>query len=187
MNNPIHNLIAMKKTIRNLTCTIAGLAVLGLLLFVAPSARAANASWLGTTDALWSTAGNWSAATPGLGNTATFNGAGNGTNTITVGTISLANITFDTNNAADYTLDATPGAGTITFADGTTTAILMNSAVTANETINSNLTLGTAIAGTTTIQNDSAAGTLTLAGQIKGGTGGGAAAKTVIVLSLIHI
>ena len=116
-----------------------------------------------------------------MGDTATFNNAGNGNTTITVGTISLSNITFDTASVAVYTLGATPGAGTITFADGTTTAVTMNSTVTANEIINANLTLGTAIAGTTTFQNDSTTGLLTLGGNITGGTGGTAAAKTVTI------
>jgi len=184
MKTSLHHLITMKNPIRNLTCTIAGLAVLGLMLFVAPSARAAagNATWSGATDALWSTAGNWSGSLiPGAGNTATFNGAGNSNVGITVGTISLANITFDTINAAAYTLGATPSAGTITFGNGTTTAVTMNSAVAANETINADIFLGTAIASTTTFQNDSTAGTLTLGGTIGGGTGGLAAAKSVII------
>ena len=181
MKTSLHHLITMKNPIRNLTCRIAGLAVLGLML--SPSARAAagNATWSGAADALWSTAGNWSGSLiPGVGNTATFNAA-SGNTTITVGTISLANITFDTINAAAYTLGATPSAGTITFGNGTTTAVTMNSAVAANETINADIFLGTAIASTTTFQNDSTAGTLTLGGTIGGGTGGLAAAKSVII------
>ena len=172
--------LPMKKPLTPLTFRIAGLAALGLMLFVAPTARAADASWLGNTNALWSTAANWSAATPGVGNTATFNAA-SGNTTITVGTISLANITFDTSSAAAYTLGATPSADTITFGNGTTTAVTMNSAVTANQIINAGFTLGNATASTTTFQNDSTAGTLTLGGNITSGTGGTAGAKTVII------
>ena len=148
----------------------------------ASSVWAANATWTGGTDGTWATTTNWNLSlVPGLGNTATFNGTGNGNTGITVGTISLSNITFDTVNAASYTLGATPGTGTITFADGTTTAITRNGTVTANEIINANLTLGTAVASTTTFTNNSTTGLLTLGGSIAGGSGGTAAAKTVII------
>ena len=90
-------------------------ALLVSLFFVLSGvARAVSGTWNGTTDALWSTTTNWSTSpVPGVGNTATFNNAGNGNVGITVGTISLSNITFDTASAAAYTL----GSGTITFAD----------------------------------------------------------------------
>ncbi len=144
-------------------------------LLLGPSVQAARATWTGTTDTAWSTVGNWSGATiPGAGHTATFNNAGNGNVGITVGTISLTNITFDT-AAAAYTL----GSGTITFANSTTTAVTMNSL--ANQTLNANLILGTAIAGNTTFSNNSITGLLTLGGNITGGTTGTAAAKTVTV------
>ena len=168
--------IPMKKIPSSLGSKLALVLVALAVLASVPSALAVSATWNGTTDALWATTTNWSASpVPGTGNTATFNNAGNGNTTITVGTISLSNITFDTINVAAYMLGT--GADTITFADGTTTAVNMNSAVTANETINANITLGTAIASTTTFQNDST-GLLTLGGNI---TGGGAAAKTVTV------
>ena len=165
----------------------------GFLLFLlaaasfcgASSVWAANATWTGGTDGAWATTTNWNVSpVPGLGNTATFNGTGNGNTGITVGTISLSNITFDTANAAAYTLGATPGTGTITFADGTTTAITMNGTVTANEIINANLTLGTAVASTTSFTNNSTTRLLTLGGNIAGGSVGTAAAKTVIFLGV---
>ncbi len=154
------------------------LLVLIAALVLPNAAQAASATWNGTTNALWSTAGNWNTSpVPGVGDTATFNNAGNSNTTLTVGTISLSQVLFNTSSAAAYTL----GSGTITFADGTTTAVLMNSTVTANETISANLTLGTAIASNTTVQNDSTTGLLTVSGNIAGGTGGTAAAKTVTV------
>jgi len=152
--------------------------VLIATLALSNAVQATSATWNGASDTLWSTTGNWSTSpVPGGGDTATFNGAGNGNTTLTVGTISLGQVLFSTSSAAAYTL----GSGTITFADGTTTAVLMNSTVTANETISANLALGTAIASNTTVQNDSTAGLLSLSGNIAGGTGGTAAAKTVTV------
>ena len=150
-------------------------------ILLSPSAHAANAAWLGTSNGTWSTATNWSGSSiPGVGNTATFNGTGSGNTAIDVGTISLANITFDTSSAAAYTLGATPGNGSITFGNGSTTAVTMNSTVTNSEIINANLTLGNGTANTTTFTNNSTTGLLTLGGNITGGTGGTAAAKTVI-------
>ena len=141
-----------------------------------PSAMAVNATWNGATDSLWATTTNWSASpVPGVGDTATFNNAGNGRTTITVGTISLTTALFDTASAAAYTL----GGGTITFANGATTAVSVTSSVTTNQTINANLTLGTGIASNTTFTNASTAGLLTLGGSITGGTGGVAAPKTL--------
>ena len=147
-------------------------------MLASQTARAASATWNGTTGLLWSTSTNWSGSpvtVPGVGDTATFSNAGNGNVGITVGTISLSQVLFDTASAAAYTL----GSGTITFANATTTAVNMTGSVTANEIINANLTLGTAIASTTTFNNDSTSGLLTLGGNITGGSGGTAAAKTV--------
>jgi fibronectin-binding autotransporter adhesin len=155
-------------------------AALAAVLLATPSANAASATWNGTTDSLWSTTTNWSASpVPGVTNTATFNNAGNGNTSITVGTISLTNITFDTASAAAYTLGT--GADTINFATGTTTAVTMNSTVAQNETINANLILGTAVASATTFTNSSTTNLLTLGGNITGGTVGTAAAKTITI------
>jgi autotransporter-associated beta strand protein len=153
-------------------------AALAAVLLATPAAHAASAAWLGTTDSLWSTAGNWSGSTiPGVSNTATFNGTGSGNTAIDVGTISLLNITFDTASAAAYTLGT--GADTITL--GTPSAVTMNSTVVQNETINANLTLGTALASATTFTNNSTTNLLTLGGNITGGTGGTAAAKSITI------
>ena len=152
------------------------LSLAALTLLWVPRAMGVSAIWNGTTDANWATTTNWSATpVPGVGNIATFNNAGNTRTTLTVGTISLGQVLFDTSSAAAYTL----GSGTITFADGTTTAVSMTNTVTANEIINANLTLGTAIASNTTFSNASTTGLLTLGGNISGGTGGTAAAKTL--------
>lgn len=150
-----------------------------LLALILPTARAADATWTGTADSFWSTTANWStSAIPGAGDIATFNNSGNGNTIISLGSISLSGLTFDTSAAAAYTLGT--GADTITFANGTTTAINLTGSVAANETINANLALGTAIASTTTFRNNGT-GLLTLGGTIAGGTGGTAAAKTLII------
>ena len=66
--------------------------------FLAPKASAASATWNGTTDAMWSTLTNWSAnPVPGTGDTATFNGAGNGNTTIDLGGgVTIGTVLFDT-------------------------------------------------------------------------------------------
>ena len=136
------------------------------------------------SDALWSNTANWSVSpVPGLGDTATFNAAaGVGGAVITTGNISLGTLVFDTSSAAAYTIGgASAGTGQITFGDGTTSIVTMNSTVANNQLINANIILGTAIAGTNTITNASTTKTLTIAGSITGGTGGTAAAKTLTI------
>lgn len=144
------------------------------------AAHAADAIWDGDTDTLWATADNWSAEIPGFGHTATFNATSINT-TINIGTISLSKVVFDTDIAAAYTLGLAAETGTITFADGTTTAIDMTNAVVTDQIINANLTLGTAIASNTTFSNASTSGLLTLAGGITGGAVGTADAKTLTI------
>ena len=64
-----------------------------LLNYVAPSA------WTGQTNGLWSVGTNWfSGATPVSGQTAVFNGAGNGNTTINLGNtvVPIGSILFDT-------------------------------------------------------------------------------------------
>lgn len=140
-------------------------------------------TWTGTTDASWATPGNWSSnpAVPGTGDTAVFNGAGNGNTTITVGSIVLSSLKFDTSSAAAYTFDPTVGSGTITFDNsGTAGNIVMNSTVTTNQTINSNIVLGVDTSSQTYLfNNSSTTGTLTIAGSISGG--GLAGNKTLLL------
>src|SRR6478736_7371428 len=59
-----------------------------LLLVGAPAARAASDAWDGSVDGTWATSANWLTdplTVPGTGDTATFNGAGNGNTTINLG------------------------------------------------------------------------------------------------------
>lgn len=96
----------------------------------------ANATWLGTLDAVWSNGGNWTATpVPGAGNTATFNSAGSGNTTITTGNISLLSMLFDTNAAASHTLTG----GTVAL--GASGNITVNSTVTTVQRIDTTVTL----------------------------------------------
>ena len=82
------------------------------LVLAAPAAaadwlpHAADATWIGTTDATWATESNWSAApVPGTGDIATFNNSGNGNTTIYLGAgVVVGGLSFDTADAAAYSL-----------------------------------------------------------------------------------
>ena len=67
-------------------------------LLAVHSARGASATWSGANNAAWNTVANWSAApVPGTGDTATFNGVGNGfTNLDLGGGVTIGSIIFDT-------------------------------------------------------------------------------------------
>ena len=158
-----------------LTLSVAVLAALGNPAF------AASGSWLGTTDDTWAGA-NWSGATPGSPDTATFNGTGNGFTAIDLGAgITVKSITFDNTagNLAAYTIGAgAVGSQTLTLSSNAST-ILVNSNVTNNQLIDSNVVLGPGTAGTKAFSftNNSATpgDLLTIAGNISGGTSGNAA------------
>jgi len=149
--------------------------------FALNSANAASGNWNGTTSGVWQLNGNWSgAAFPATGDTATFNGAGNGNTTIDIGTgLIVKSIIFDTSGAAAYTIGS-GGVNNQTLNLNDLGAITVNSTVTNNELFNSTVTLGTATASTYTFTNNSA-NTLTFAGGVQGGTGGTGAAKTLTV------
>lgn len=168
-------------TKRNLGTSLAVASVLGAIL---PRAFGASASYTGGgTDALWSDAANWSTSpVPGTGDTATFNvAAGTGGAVISLGTgVTIGSIVFDTSGAAAYTIGSgAVGSQTLSLNDLGT--ITMNSGVVNNELFNSAITLGTATGSNYTFTNNSTTNTLTFAGTIQGGTGGTAAAKTLMV------
>ena len=91
-----------------------------------PLAPLASAAWTGAINAFWRTATNWNPNTvPGSGDTATFNGAGNGNTTIDLlSGVTINTIVFDTASAAAYTIRG----GNLTLNDGG--AITVNSTVT---------------------------------------------------------
>jgi autotransporter-associated beta strand protein len=145
--------------------------------------QAASGSWTGATDANWADA-NWSASpVPGTGNTATFNGAGNGNTTINLGTgVTILDVIFNTGSAAGYTIGA-GAAGSQTLILNNSGAITLNSSVVNNELFNSAIVLGTdATAQTYTFANNSAK-TLTLAGNIYGGPAGGTAGTKTLAIN----
>lgn len=147
------------------------------------SAFAGSATWDGTNDGIWADVGNWvgDATFPGTGEIATFLDGGNGNTGINLGAgVTVASIIFDTASVAGYTI-GTGGVGAQTFTLNDTGAVTMNSAVVNNQTFNANITLGTAVAGTTTITNTSLTNSLNFAGNIAGGTGGTAGTKTINV------
>ncbi|MGC3991199.1 MAG: autotransporter-associated beta strand repeat-containing protein [Chthoniobacteraceae bacterium] len=161
-----------------------GVAIAGLSFH---SAQAASATWTGATDATWAGTGNWTATpVPGTGDTAGFvNSAAtvNSNTTIDLGTgVTVGTVLFDTANAAAYTIGSGgAGAETLTLSD-TTAAITMTSTVANTETFNANIVLGTALVGTTTVTNATAAQNITFNGTITGGTGGTAGIKTFNLL-----
>jgi len=146
------------------------------LVLAAGSVWAGQATWSGAADAVWSHAGNWSTGlVPGSGDNATFSGAGNGNTTLDLGAgITLGSLLFDTAGAAAFTI-GTNGNQNLTLDDNG--AILRNSTVTRDERITAAIALGTATASSYLFSNDGTAGTLTFAGAIAGGSGGGAGAK----------
>jgi len=103
---------------------------------------------------------------PGVGDTATFNGAGNGNTTIDLGAgVTLSSLLFDTSGAAAYTVGS-GGVGAETLTIGAAgNAVTMNSTVTNNELINANLAFG---ANAITVNNSSTTNSLTIAGNLTG-------------------
>lgn len=153
-------------------------------------ASAASDTWDGSTDATWATGTNWladPAIVPGTLETATFNGAGNGNTVINLGSgVAIGTVLFDTASAAAYTIGS-GGAGSQTLTFDDTGVVTMNATVANNQLFNSNIVLGTGIAGTTTITNLTTGATaknITFNGTVTGGTGGTAGAKTVVVSTL---
>ncbi|HYO07841.1 MAG TPA: autotransporter-associated beta strand repeat-containing protein [Tepidisphaeraceae bacterium] len=147
-----------------MAAALAAASVAGL----APTiALATSDTWDGSTNALWATSTNWltdPAVVPGAGDTATFNGAGNGFTTIDLGTgVTIGSVVFDT-GAAAYTIGSgAVGAQPLTLGTG----ITVNSGVTAAQLFNARLLLAPA-PGTFTLTNDNTAGALTFASTITG-------------------
>ncbi len=156
------------------------------IILYAGSAHAASGTWNGAVDATWAGA-NWSASpVPGTGDTATFSAtsaAVNARTTLDLGAgVTVATVLFDTANAAAYTIGSgAVGSQSLTLND-TTAAMTLNVAVAQSQLVNANVTLGTALVGTTTLTNSATAASgvaINIAGNITGGTGGTAGIKTL--------
>ena len=161
--------------------------LLAAALSALPPVWAADAIWNGTTDALWSTGTNWStSSSPGAGDTAIFNNAGNLNTALSLGSpVSISSMVFDTADAAAYTVGSL--GETLTLLDGG--SIGLSSSVTANQTISANLVLGVdGAAQNYTISNNVPAGadplldiSLIIGGSVSGGTGGTAGVKVLTI------
>lgn len=142
---------------------------LGALLFaIAPQARASSDVWDGSTSGVWAASANWltdPAVVPGAGDTATFNGPGNGFTFVDLGTgVTLSNLVFDTASAAAYTI-GTGAAGSQALALDNGGGISLGAGVGNNQLINALLNLPGDTNAVTTIGNVSSQA-LTLAGGI---------------------
>lgn len=128
---------------------------------------AANDSWDGQTDGTWGIGSNWSLDTtpPGTGETATFDGAGNGNTTIDLGGgVVIGSVVFNTSSAAAYTIGS-GGAGTQTLSFANAGALTINSGVATSQLVNANVQLNATTAASTTFTNNGT-GTLTIAGSV---------------------
>jgi autotransporter-associated beta strand protein len=103
------------------------------LLAMIIGARGASGTWTGLgADSLWTTTGNWSASpVPGAGDTATFNGAGNGKTSITTAPASLTAYLFDSASCAAYTISAASTSWAVPSGGG----ITINSTVTTDQNL----------------------------------------------------
>jgi len=149
-------------------CSFAILvAILLALLASQATSRAGSDVWDGSTDGVWATSANWltdPAIVPGTGDTATFNGAGNGFTTIDLGTgVTLSNLVFNPGSAG-YTIGS-GGAGSQSLTLNNASGITLNAGVANNQLINALLSLPRETNATTTIGNFSSS-VLTLAGGV---------------------
>ena len=145
-------------------------------------AQAANGTWIGTVDTLWTNSFNWSTQPyPTAAETATFNSDGNGrTNLNVAGLASIANITFDSAGASSYTLGAS-GVNQQALVMANSGLFQMTANVQNNQRFDAAVTLGIdKNTGNYTFRNDQPLNTLTFAGNVAGSSGGATAgAKTL--------
>jgi fibronectin-binding autotransporter adhesin len=155
-----------------------------LLLAGGLNLQAASGSWTGVTDNTWAGA-NWTATpVPGTGDTATFNGLGNGHTTIDLGSgVTIMNLLFNTGSAAAYTIgNGAVGSQTLTL--NNSGGITLNSTVASNERFNAAIVLGTDSTAQSYTNLNNSAQTLTFASSIYGGPSAGsgtAGTKTLVM------
>ncbi len=147
-------------------------------------------TWTGGTDNTWGTtggaSGNWSGNAgnaPDGTKEALFNAtsaAVNGNTTLSIaGTVTVGQIKFDTAAAAPYTLGTSAGTGTIALTGNNVqdnAGVAISSTVTANQIINSNISLANTANSNSNkynIVNGSSTATLAIAGGIDNAAGQG--------------
>lgn len=136
------------------------------LVSTATDSFVAAQTWTGLGgDNKWSTVGNWDTAVPGSGNTATFNGPGNGNTNVSLsgGTQPIGTILFD-NSPAAYALGTLSSGDQFNFDAGG--AITVNNTVATPQSVNANIQTN----GALTVNNNGSAG-LTLSGNITQASG----------------
>src|SRR4051812_38673156 len=134
---------------------------------IATSSDANAQVWTGTADNLWTNSANWDTVTvPVSGNTATFNGTGNGNTNISLSGASqpIGSILFDTASAAAYNLGVLASGDAFNF--DSSGSITVNSTVPSLETINANIATNGPL--TVMVTSLPAAPGLSLAGVISG-------------------
>jgi autotransporter-associated beta strand protein len=152
-------------------------------------AQATSAAWDGSTSNVWSLNTNWLSdplTAPGSGETATFDGAGNGNTIIDLEAgVTIGNIVFDKASAGAYTIGSV--GQTLTFNTASSgNAVTLNSTVATNQIINANILVNTAD-NTLRFLNSTATTTgptLTINGTIQGGS---SPAKTINVAGNVNL
>jgi hypothetical protein len=152
------------------------------------SSTAGGANWTGANGSTWA-GSNWSSSlipgTPTI-RTATFNSAGGGNTTVSLGGgVTINTVLFDTASAAAYTIGSGGvGSQTLTLENGG--ALTTSSTVINGQVINAAVVLGTdRSAQTYTISNNATTPVtaLTLVGNIAGAASGGTAGgKTLAIV-----
>ncbi|HEX5220564.1 MAG TPA: autotransporter-associated beta strand repeat-containing protein [Verrucomicrobiae bacterium] len=143
------------------------MAVCSALLASQATVSADSDIWDGSTDGVWATSANWLTdplVVPGTGDTATFNGPGNGFTTIDLGAgVTISNLLFNAGSAG-YTIGS-GGLGSQTLTLNREGGITLNPGVANNQLISALLSLSPETNASTTIGNFSSS-VLTLAGGI---------------------
>ncbi len=161
---------------RVLSSTAAAALTAATFILLSPAPlRAANGTWLGTQNNVWVNSANWSVSPyPGLGQTATFDSAGNGYTSLDLTSLpSVANIVFTGPAVAAYTLGTDPRDSQI-LVMGTEGEYRIDASAANSQTFNCSLQLGGgSYGGAYTFRNDAPEQTLTLGSVfVPAGSGG---------------
>ncbi len=147
-------------------------------------AHAANGTWTGAEDSMWTNSANWSVspyAGSNTSETATFDSAGNGHTTLDItGLYSIGSTTFDTANVAAYTIGS-GGPNGQTLIIGRNGTHYLTATAGNSQLVNAALQLGgDRTAGNYFFRNENTAETLTFAGNVFSATATGTAGGKVL-------